>query len=221
MDAVGERKRPDVERAVLVPLFLLMLLVNVSMGDWSVVSASSASQVVTALLLGYRALMVVFFVTLIVLLVARGPSSVGETRLAPRVAAYVGTFLPVLMPSAPGMLVAPELASFAVGLMALGLAFTLYSLAVLGRSFGVAPQVRELVRKGPYRYIRHPMYVGQFVVLVGAVAFDPTLWDAAVFAAWIAIQGYRAIQEERLLEANVPEYAAYKRLTKRFVPGVF
>jgi len=105
--------------------------------------------------------------------------------------------------------------------MALGMSFAVYSLATLGKSFGVAPQVRRLVSKGPYRFVRHPLYVGEMASLAGAVIFSPTIAKVAIIAATAALQAYRAVQEERLLEKNIPEYADYRKRTKRFVPGLF
>ena len=139
----------------------------------------------------------------------------------PTVAAYVGSFLSFLFVFAGDSEVPQGFASFAVGLMVLGMAFTVWSLVTLGRSFGVEPQVRTLVQHGPYRLIRNPLYVGEMVTLIGAVCFSPTLLKTAILLTLAAIQAYRAIQEELLLEENLPEYAAYKLRSKRFVPGLF
>jgi protein-S-isoprenylcysteine O-methyltransferase Ste14 len=100
------------------------------------------------------------------------------------------------------------------------MAFVVYSLAILRRSFGVAPQVRALVRSGPYRFIRHPLYVGEIVTLTGAVLMGPSWQKVVILMVTVALQVYRAIQEERLLSAHVPEYAVYMTETKRFVPGL-
>ena len=51
--------------------------------------------------------------------------------------------------------------------------------------------------------------------------FTEPLPKVVILVAVGAIQVYRAIQEERLLEEHIPEYAAYKLQTKRFVPGLF
>lgn len=171
--------------------------------------------------LTYRTMLVAFYILAVVLLLIRTDAKAKSHQLLPRVAAYGGTFAPFLLAFTEGGPPGKGQAFAAVTLQALGLGFTLYSLAVLRRSFGVEPQVRPLVRSGPYRVIRHPLYVGETVVLLGAVVMAPSWQRAAVVVFAVLIQVYRALQEERLLAAHIPEYADYMRATKRFIPGVF
>ena len=210
----------DIERVILVPVMALLLLSAV-FELFSGSNGASASALATALHFIYRLLMTVFYVLLVFFLLTRDSASARSARIAPTAAAYVGTFLPFLFAFAGGSEVPEALELFAVGLMALGMSFTVWSLITLGKSFGVEPQVRTLVQHGPYRLIRNPLYVGEMVTLIGAVCFSPTLLKTAILLALAAIQAYRAIQEELLLEENLPEYAAYKLRSKRFVPGIF
>lgn len=210
----------DIERVILVPVMALLLLCAI-LALFSGGDGTSSSVLVAALYLSYEVLMTVFYVMVVVLLLTRNPASAKSGRLAPTVASYVGSFLPFLFAFAGGSEVSEGFALFAVGLMTLGMSFTVYSLITLGRSFGVEPQVRTLVQHGPYRLIRNPLYVGEMVTLTGAVCFDPTLLKIAILLTMGAIQAYRVTQEERILEENLPEYAAYKLRTRRFVPGVF
>jgi len=210
----------DVERVILVPVMALLLLCAI-IALFSGGNNSSSSVLVAALYLSYQVLMTIFYVMVVIFLLTRNPASARSGRIAPTVAAYLGTFLPFLFAFAGGSEVSEGFALFAVGLMTLGMSFTVYSLITLGKSFGVEPQVRTLVQHGPYRLIRNPLYVGEMVTLTGAVCFEPTLLKTAILLTLGAIQAYRAAQEEQLLEANLPQYAAYKLRTKRFVPGVF
>jgi protein-S-isoprenylcysteine O-methyltransferase Ste14 len=210
----------DVERVILVPVMAL-LLVSAILALFSGGNGASSSVLVATLHLGYQVLLTAFYVLLVFFLLTRNPASARSGRILPKIAAYVGTFLPFLFAFAGGSEVSEGFAVFALGLMALGMSFTVYSLITLGKSFGVEPQVRTLVQHGPYRLIRNPLYVGEMVTLTGAVCFDPTLLKWAILLAVAAIQAYRAAQEELLLEENLPEYAAYKLRTKRFVPGLF
>lgn len=210
----------DIERVILVPIMALLLLCAVS-ALFSGSKVASTSALVTALHVAYQVLMTVFYLMVLFFLLTRNSASARSGRIAPTVAAYIGSFLPFLFAFAGGSEVSEGLALFAVGLMTLGMVFTVWSLMTLGKSFGVEPQVRTLVQDGPYRLIRNPLYVGEMVTLIGAVCFSPTLLKTAILVVLAAVQAYRAIQEEQLLADNLPEYAAYKLRTTRFVPGLF
>jgi protein-S-isoprenylcysteine O-methyltransferase Ste14 len=104
--------------------------------------------------------------------------------------------------------------------MTVGMLFSLYSLKTLGVSFGIMPQVRTLIQSGPYKVIRHPLYVGEIMTLGGAILTGFSCQKLGIFLLVVAIQSYRAVQEEKLLEAILPEYSAYKASTRRFIPGL-
>jgi len=80
----------------------------------------------------------------------------------------------------------------------------------------------HVVRSGPYRYVRHPMYVG-IIVLVSGMALALGSWLALVPAAAIAVVfGVRVTLEERLLRAELAGYDDYTHdVPARFVPGVW
>jgi protein-S-isoprenylcysteine O-methyltransferase Ste14 len=210
-------KKIDLERVVLVPVFLVCVVAVVSALPET---AATATTFAHALFLTYRALLVVFYALMIVLLMARPEPSARAAKVFPRVAAYAGLFLTCLIPATGASTSGPVLSAIGVAVMVAGLAFSIYSLAILGRSFSVAPQVRTLVQHGPYRHIRHPLYSGEIITLVGVLCCNPRLPSVLVFVIWVAIQVYRALQEEKLLERNLEDYAEYKRQTKRFIAKV-
>jgi protein-S-isoprenylcysteine O-methyltransferase Ste14 len=94
----------------------------------------------------------------------------------------------------------------------------LASVLALGRCFGILPEARGLVTRGPYRLVRHPVYLGELGVCTGLVIGAPTIWNVACAALILAAQIVRMGLEERALEAEFPEYAAYARRTSRIVP---
>lgn len=111
-----------------------------------------------------------------------------------------------------GLLIAGE----AVALMSC--AFLLASVLALGTCFGVLPEARGLVTRGPYGFVRHPVYLGELGACAGLVMGAPTTWNACAAAVLLGGQVVRMRLEERALEAEFPEYAAYAARTPRFFP---
>ena len=102
-----------------------------------------------------------------------------------------------------------------------GALFVCVSLAFLGRSFGLVPANRGIVAQGPYRIVRHPTYLGYFVVQVAYVAENPSVRNAAIVACATVGQLVRISYEEKVLVRD-PAYADYKRRVRfRLVPFVY
>lgn len=111
--------------------------------------------------------------------------------------------------------------SFAVAGLVLGLigpAIAIWGVMFLGRSFGIFVAVRDVVVRGPYRYVRHPMYLGHICALTGLVLVN---LSAAIFLTvpiHMLLLLYRAKMEEfRLAEASV-EYRNYIQRTGFIIP---
>ena len=99
-----------------------------------------------------------------------------------------------------------------------GLLMMLWAFWSLGSSFAIAPAARKLVLRGPYRFLRHPMYAGELFSLVGFCIGSPLVWNWIVFLIFALSIGYRISQEERLLK----RYAVYAYFVKwRLMPGVW
>jgi protein-S-isoprenylcysteine O-methyltransferase Ste14 len=78
----------------------------------------------------------------------------------------------------------------------------------------------ELVTSGPYRFIRHPIYSGLLVALLGT-ALATNLYWLIVMALLGAYFVYSANVEERLMTSSFPaDYASYKTHTKMLIPFV-
>ena len=101
----------------------------------------------------------------------------------------------------------------------LGYAMIFWSLLCLGGHFGIAPADRGLVMKGPYRWMRHPMYLGELVLRSALVAASSqVLISIGLLITLAAIQILRALREERIISG----YSAYARLVRyRLIPGVW
>ena len=96
----------------------------------------------------------------------------------------------------------------------------LWGYTVLTRSFGIVPEARELKTSGPYHFVRHPVYLGQFIAQGGVwLCFAQTriVW-IAMYAVFIAMQLYRSKLEDRVLaEAFGDEYRQWQERTFWFV----
>jgi protein-S-isoprenylcysteine O-methyltransferase Ste14 len=104
-----------------------------------------------------------------------------------------------------------------------GCALTLWSYLVLGRYLSAHVQVyadHQIIESGPYRFVRHPGYVGQIVAVVGlGLALQSWVALVVIVLAAGAILAFRIRNEERFLSAELGEpYRSYMRRTKRFVP---
>lgn len=104
-----------------------------------------------------------------------------------------------------------------------GFAFAVWARRHLGRNWGMPmtfKQGHEMVTTGPYRYVRHPIYTGMMLALLGSAVVAGTPW-LLVFLGMVIYCVYSARTEERLMLENFSEpYAEYKKRTKAFIPFV-
>jgi protein-S-isoprenylcysteine O-methyltransferase Ste14 len=97
----------------------------------------------------------------------------------------------------------------------------LVSVVSLGRNFGVLPEARGLVTRGPYRLVRHPVYLGEIGVCTGLALAAPSIYNASLLAVLVFAQAVRMVLEERALAEAFPDYTHYARQTPRLVPRLY
>jgi protein-S-isoprenylcysteine O-methyltransferase Ste14 len=112
----------------------------------------------------------------------------------------------------------PGASPLATVVQCIGIAGWAISLIALGRSLGIAPADRGLVRHGPYRFIRHPLYAFEALFFIGWLINVHTVSAAIIIAVWVALQVARIIREERILGG----YDDYRQQVRwRLVPFVW
>jgi len=118
----------------------------------------------------------------------------------------------------------PWLLGFGLAVFLAGLALAVWARVYLGRNWGTPMSLKvdpELITTGPYRYVRHPIYSGIILGMIGTTMAVSLYWLLAVglLGAYFI---YSATVEERNMERLFPEsYPAYKSSTKMLVPFVF
>ena len=108
-------------------------------------------------------------------------------------------------------------------MLAAGLGLAVWARLALGRNWGMPQSLKdepELVTSGPYRWVRHPIYSGLLLALLGtALATNLLLLLVVLLAGVYFIHSARV--EERLMTAAFPSvYPRYMRATKMLVPFV-
>jgi protein-S-isoprenylcysteine O-methyltransferase Ste14 len=118
----------------------------------------------------------------------------------------------------------PWLQRIGLALFVAGLAFAIWARVYIGRNWGSPMSQKadpELVTSSPYRRIRHPIYSGIILAMIGtAVALSPFwLVPVAILGGYFV---YSATREERYMTERFPDtYPAYKRSTKMLIPFLF
>lgn len=149
-----------------------------------------------------------------------------DGRLVARAAAFGGTCLQLVIgafvPTHRLLFTPPDELIFLASLLSIAaFAFALYGLGYLRRSLSIIPEARRLVTGGPYRIVRHPLYLAEISAALSLVLAAPFVTPTVALAVFILLQGTRARFEERLLRETFPEYADYQRRTHALIPFVW
>jgi protein-S-isoprenylcysteine O-methyltransferase Ste14 len=161
------------------------------------------------------------FYTLVALLMMTRPAAKARVKgVLPKIAAFVGTYM-IWTVSFFGKTNDPTLNLTSSVFLLIGAVMMLVTLRHLGRAFSLTPQARQVVQTGPYRWIRHPLYLWEEFAVVGVVLKSPSLVTAIILVVHVGVQICRILYEEELLRRTCPEYASYAASRWRLVPYVW
>ena len=159
-------------------------------------------------------------VQIVVFAVRRLPQA-KASGLLPRIAAIIGSNVQILFLLIPRAEHGTTLRIVSLVLLIAGMAASIYVACCLGRSFSVLPQARSLTMSGPYRFVRHPLYLAEQIATLGVMFQFAAPWSLLVAATSFAAQFPRMHYEEGVLETTFPGYREYMNHTARLIPGVY
>ncbi|HZZ95145.1 MAG TPA: isoprenylcysteine carboxylmethyltransferase family protein [Usitatibacter sp.] len=117
----------------------------------------------------------------------------------------------------------PGVGWIGLALCAVALAIVFAALAAMGRVMQVSPEPKaggHLVERGIYAYLRHPMYTGILLVVIGLFLRKPAIAVAIAGAALYVLLFLKARFEEQLLLQRYAGYAEYRKRTWGLIPGI-
>ena len=156
---------------------------------------------------------------------AHEPTSTRMAYLLPKILTALLLFSPVFrrgVLSQRFLGFSPAAQWIGVVLTALGILFTIWARVHIGRNWSarvVIKEQHELIRTGPYRFVRHPIYTGLLIAILGT-ALVTGEWRG-VFALAFAIFGFawKAKREEEMLSGEFgDEYTRYRNETGMLIP---
>lgn len=107
---------------------------------------------------------------------------------------------------------------FGLFIMAVGELITVGGMLTLRSSFSIFSEARKRVSTGLYGWIRHPLYTGEILSLIGYAIYWPSYWSISLTIIFTFTQAWRAKVEESKLIESFPEYAEYRKKVGFLLP---
>lgn len=119
----------------------------------------------------------------------------------------------------------PQFNTLGSMVLAAGLLLGAWALAInRPDNFNINPTPREgatLCYEGPYRWVRHPMYMALMISLLGILLMGTGILSVLAWVALAFVLERKAAFEETMLQESSAEYASYCQQTRRFIPYLY
>jgi protein-S-isoprenylcysteine O-methyltransferase Ste14 len=211
--APSRRRRIDSGRLIMIPAAALMLTFDIAS-----LTRHGGSAAAGALRVAGVAAVCAFYALIIGCYLRRGPAVATSRSLTAHLAAVAATLAPFAFPLLAARTAGTAAQLAADVLVLAGTAWSAWSMRFLGRNLSVLAQARAVVDRGPYRWVRHPLYAGEIVSCLGLAITAGSAAAAALWLALCALQSYRALREEQVLLRALPGYGAYRARTAALMP---
>jgi protein-S-isoprenylcysteine O-methyltransferase Ste14 len=139
--------------------------------------------------------------------------------IEPRASALLGTFFCFNLAVLPKTDLSTALSITSTVLIIIGAISSFAVLRWLGKSFSIHAEARWLVTTGPYRLVRHPLYLCEGIATLGVMLQVISPLAVVIVLVFLLIQFRRMINEEAVLTSAFPEYSAYAARTPRLIPA--
>jgi protein-S-isoprenylcysteine O-methyltransferase Ste14 len=202
-------------RIAVASVFVLMLFSNVS----GIIQAASGEITnYTLLSIASRASSALFVSLVVATTLTRLPPIRKAAGVEPRIAAMLGTFLLTALAMLPKQELPPIALAFSCALVVTGMLTSFVVLRWLGKAFSIMAEARRLVTHGPYRFVRHPLYVCEELAVIGTFIQVVSPLALIILIVQTVFQFRRMAYEEQVLTATFPEYEKYAQRTPRLLP---
>jgi protein-S-isoprenylcysteine O-methyltransferase Ste14 len=165
---------------------------------------------------------VVFWVYWLASAVSANASRGGRRRLPMTGLTALSVFVIIRVFRGGGAAVhSPILGAVGAVLFVCGLGLAIWARIHLGRNWGMPMTERvepELVTSGPYRFVRHPIYSGLLLALVGSALATSVLGLLIVLILGAYFYYAATVEEKNLVTAFPAAYPAYRAHTKKLIP---
>ena len=194
-------------RALLENCIIALAYLNFADAHFSILRGSPQWWIVAP--------MVVQETLLAIMFLCRRESRSTTTNVTDWAVAIIGTFTPLL--------IQPTGDAHGAGaiLQLVGLSISICALLSLRRSIGIVAADRGIVTTGAYRFVRHPMYTGHSVCLLGYLISYLTPYNAAAIIVTYWALYNRMEAEEKWLHNSIPYRRYMEKVKWRLIPNAY